>query len=89
MEQLPIQQVFNYGGTNHVTINNNPSNPFSEIEPFTEPVTIKLGETSKKQLIKMAQKCGYTNLSVFLRDMIKIGTKVYPHLNKTLSDILS
>ncbi len=87
MEQssLPYQQriVNQSGGIVHIH-----NNPFSEIEPFTEPVTIKLGEKSKEQLAALCQKYGYTSLSVFLRDMIKIGVRAYPHLNKTLSDIL-
>ena len=85
--KIPFQQVVNQPGAT-VHIHNNYQNPFSEIESFTEPITIKLGEKSKKQLIKLSQKYGYINLSVFLRDMIKIGVKAYPHLNKTLSDIL-
>lgn len=87
MEQstLPYQQriVNQSGGTVHIH-----NQPFSEIEPFTEPITIKLGEKSKIALLKLSQRYGYTSLSVFLRDMIKIGVKIYPHLNRTLSDIL-
>lgn len=82
---LPFQQriVNQSGGVIHIH-----NNPFSEIEPFTEPITIKLGEKSKERLLQLSQKYGYTSLSVFLRDMIKIGVRAYPHLNKTLSDIL-
>lgn len=80
---LPYQVIKQSGGT--ICIYNN---PFSEMEPFTEPITIKLGEKTKQSLLQLSQKYGYTSLSVFLRDMIKIGVRTYPHLNKTLSDIL-
>ena len=82
---LPYQQkiINQSGGVVHVH-----NKPFSEIEPFTEPITIKLGEKSKEALIHLSRKYGYTSLSVFLRDMIRIGVRTYPHLNKTLSDIL-
>lgn len=81
------QRIINQSG-GIVHIHNNPD-PFSEIEPITEAITIKFGEICKKRLEILCKKNGYSQLSVYLRDMIKLGIKAHPHLNKTLSDILS
>ena len=78
------QQKFIFNGP--VTI---AGNSFSNngVEPYTEPVTFKLTETQKKQLIEHAKKEGYTSLSLAARDLMALGLEFYPLRNRTMLDV--
>ena len=47
-------------------------------EPHSEPVTIKMTPTLKRELIEIAKNQGYTSLGPAIRDLILIGIKYQP-----------
>ena len=80
------QQAFHFHGPNTVTINANANNL---AEPFTEPISLKVTQTQKNALIKDCEKAGYSNLSLFIRDMILVGQAARPFLNRTFKDLIN
>ena len=81
------QQKLTFNGPSTVTINNFQNGDGHYVEPYTEPITIKLTETQKKQLIEHAKKEGYTSLSLAARDLMALGLEFYPLRNRTILDV--
>ncbi len=63
------QQTFHFHGPSTLNF----GQPGHLAEPFTEPVSIKVTPSQKNKLIQDAKEAGYTNLSIFVRDMIRVG----------------
>lgn len=80
------QQAFHFHGPNRITINANTNHL---AEPFTEQVTLKVTASQKNLLLKDAKKAGYSNLSIYARDMILIGLAARPFLNRSLKDLIN
>jgi len=79
------QQTFHFHGPNTVTINQN-TQPI--IEPCTETLSFKTGASVKQEWLEDAKAAGYSNFSIYLRDMVSIGKALRPFLNHTIHDIL-
>ena len=79
------QQHFEFHGPCTLNITNN--NGYLS-EPFTEPVSLKVTLSQKNELIQDAKAAGYSNLSVYMRDMLVLGKSVRPFINRTLKDLI-
>jgi predicted DNA-binding protein len=58
------------------------------MESYSEAVTIRLTPSQKQKIHNLAKKYGYTDRSIFLRDVIQIGIQVMPFLNSTVKDLI-
>lgn len=84
-----MQDVNVSGKKNVVTVTYQSPHPLNDNWALIDqPLTFKVTENQKAYLAELSKKFRYSSLSEFLRDMVFLGAKIAPHINRTIKDVI-
>lgn len=84
------QTEFNISGGSQTIHVHHAANPLNgDMALNDQLLSFRVTENQKKYLSELCQQNGYTSLSAFLKNMVFLGAKVMPHINKTIKDVIN